>query len=157
MINSDEALKWMLHRKGIETPCERCHGFGSYTYASTATWRGGMGGASMTKDVCNKCWGSGDEHESWTDLRKLQKEEDVRVALAAGELLASRCGVWLRSLLPGIDELCLELDKFERQRRPRPNGFDTVSRCLAKVLREMVTAKRAEMEIESRRSSPSST
>jgi hypothetical protein len=105
-----------------------------------------MGGAAMTRDVCDRCWGSGDEHSHWTDLRKLRREEDHRVALAAGVLFEQRCGVWLRSLLPAIDELCLELDRFERQRRKRSPGFDTVTRCLAKLLRELAAAKRAEVE-----------
>jgi hypothetical protein len=63
----------------------------------------------------------------------------------AGDMFARRCGVWLTSLLPALDELCTELDKFERQRRPRPSGFDTVTRCLAGLLRELVAAKRAEV------------
>ena len=145
-MSVDEHHKWMLHARGIETPCSYCRGFGTMTYGSTATWHGGMGGASMTKDVCYNCWGSGDENDHWTDLRKLRNEENARVAAKALVLLEQRCGVWLRSLLPAIDELCLELDKFERQRRKRPSGFDTVARCLASVLREMVAAMRAEIE-----------
>lgn len=145
MIDGTKALAWMLERRGIERPCEWCQGFGQRGYASTATWRGGMGGAAMTSDVCDHCWGSGNADSPWTDLRRLRNEEDHRVHLRAGELLAQRCGAGLRTLLPGLDELCAELDKFERQRRKRPYGFDTVVRCLAGVLRDMVAAKRAEL------------
>lgn len=133
---------WMLRARGIQTPCFKCQGFGVAIYGSTATWRGGMGGATMTRDVCSTCWGSGDEESRWTDLRKLQAEEDHRVALRAGELLGQRCGVWLTTLLPAIDELCSELDKFERQRRKRPSGFDTVTRCLSGLLKDLVAAQR---------------
>lgn len=30
-----------------------------------------MGGASMTTDVCDKCWGSGDKHRPGENLRAL--------------------------------------------------------------------------------------
>ena len=137
-MNHEEALKWFLRHRGVETPCSHCNGLGSRTYGSTATWRGGMGGAAMTKDVCDHCWGSGDENDHWTDLRRLKNEQDVRVHQLAGELLAHRCGIGLNILKPALLELCNELDKFERQRRPRPDGFDTVSRCLAGVLRDLI-------------------
>ncbi len=39
--------------------CQLCDGRGVRVYPSTATWRGGMGGARTTVDVCNGCWGSG--------------------------------------------------------------------------------------------------
>jgi hypothetical protein len=67
------------------------------------------------------------------------------VHLQAAALLSDRCGVGLRTLLPGLDELVAELRKFERQRRPRPYGFDTVARCLANTLADMVKAKRDAM------------
>ena len=49
--------------------CTTCGGTGKKVYASTSTWRGGIGGAAMTEDVCDKCWGSGDELAPGTDLR----------------------------------------------------------------------------------------
>ena len=50
--------------------CTKCKGKGRKWYGSGATWRGGMGVASCTMDICNKCWGSGDEDKPFTDLRK---------------------------------------------------------------------------------------
>jgi len=49
--------------------CEACGGSGYQTYGSTATWRGGVGGQSMTTDVCCECWGSGDKHRPWPSHR----------------------------------------------------------------------------------------
>jgi hypothetical protein len=148
---ADDHLRWALHHRGVETPCDRCRGLGVVTYASTSTWRGGMGGASMTRDVCDVCWGSGDAHDHWTDLRKLRAEEDHRVHARAGELFKTRLGVELRSLLPALDALAAELDAFSRQRRPRPQGFDTVTRCLAHLLRDLVGAKRIDLAAEAER------
>lgn len=47
-----------------------CLGRGRIWYGSTATWRGGMGGASMTEDVCDRCWGSGNRASPGKDLRR---------------------------------------------------------------------------------------
>lgn len=141
-------LEVLRRLRNIEEPCTRCNGTGSLLYSSTATWRGGMGGAAMTRDVCDRCWGSGDLARPWTDLRRLRNEENAQVARRAGEYLADRCGVRLRSLLPGLDELIAELDKFAMQRRKRPYGFTIAARSLAGALRDMVAAKRAELERE---------
>lgn len=47
----------------------RCFGSGRCMYGSTATWRGGVGGQSITEDVCDRCWGSGDESNPGPNLR----------------------------------------------------------------------------------------
>lgn len=136
---SKEYVDWMLRQRGVDEPCETCHGAGCRWYGSTSTWRGGMGGASMTMDVCDVCWGSGDKDYPWTDLRKLRNGEDARVAARAATLFADRCGMGLSVLIPGIKELISELEKFERQRRKRTYGFDVVTSCLAKLLKELVS------------------
>lgn len=136
----NEHLAWWIQRRRIETPCSRCEGLGQWTYGSTATWKGGMGGAMMTADVCDLCWGSGDKSRPWTDLRRLRNEETARVHERAGELFAHRCGVEMRTLHPALDALVVELRAFARQRRPRPTGFDTVTTCLANLLTDLVKA-----------------
>ncbi len=139
-----EFFQYFIEQRGVEDPCTKCQGMGTRTYGSTSTWRGGMGGASMTTDVCDHCWGSGDENRKWVDLRALRNAEDSRVAARATTFLSDRCGFGMSVLNPGLDELATELEKFEKQRRPRPQGFDTVSRCLAKALRDMAAASRKE-------------
>jgi len=138
MSDTEEHFKWMYRYRDIETPCEACRGFGTRMYGSTSTWRGGMGGASMMQDVCDECWGSGDINNQWTDLRKLRAEENARVAARAATLFSDRCGLGLSTLVPGIRELVLELEKFDRQRRKRANGFNVVASCLAKLLKELL-------------------
>lgn len=49
--------------------CEKCMGWGKYAYGSTATWHGGIGGARMTTDVCDACWGSGSKSRPWPSHR----------------------------------------------------------------------------------------
>ena len=56
-----DGLEW----RGIDSPCPTCTGTGYIVYGSTSTYWGGIGGAAMTKGVCNKCWGSGDSEVTW--------------------------------------------------------------------------------------------
>ncbi len=56
-------------RDDIERVCERCGGRGSRCYPDTSTWIRSYGGQAITNDVCDLCWGSGDEVNKWTDLR----------------------------------------------------------------------------------------
>lgn len=63
-------LSW----RGIseEDACRLCNGAGSRMYSNTSTWRGGIGGQALTADVCDNCWGSGDEKRPWVNLRSLR-------------------------------------------------------------------------------------
>jgi hypothetical protein len=61
-----------IFMRGVDYICPECSGLGVKTYPSTATWRGGIGGAAMTTDICNECWGSGDKYKHWVDLRALR-------------------------------------------------------------------------------------
>lgn len=60
MTDEDIRLR-TLDWRGIEEgqECPRCGGAGTLAYSSTATWRGGAGGSTITTDVCATCWGSG--------------------------------------------------------------------------------------------------
>lgn len=138
-----------LHWRGLrpEDACLACRGTGAIQYGSTSTWRGGMGGAAMTRDVCDQCWGSGDRHEPWVDLRRLRDGTDAQVRREAAALLGNRMGGVFPSLRPAIEALCVVLDK-ESRRRKNPLGTDfwsvrnweLVTTQLAKVLRELTAA-----------------
>jgi len=70
-VTAADLLQALREYRGVESPCRVCGGTGVCSYASTATWRSGAGGCAITSDVCDRCWGSGDETRSWTDLRAL--------------------------------------------------------------------------------------
>ena len=76
--------------------CEKCGGQGERSYASTATWRGGIGGHAMTEDVCDSCWGSGRSDQPWADLRALETRvraaETAKGADESARWLARRIG-----------------------------------------------------------------
>lgn len=40
-------------------------------YGSTATYMGGVGACAMTEDICDRCWGSGDNEFPGPNLRNL--------------------------------------------------------------------------------------
>lgn len=54
--------------------CSRCSGAGVRAYGDTSTWRRGMGGQSVTEDVCDRCWGTGHEDRPGPNLRKVEEE-----------------------------------------------------------------------------------
>lgn len=70
-IEEAERLLAIAHAlKGVA--CERCNGYGTRLYGSTATWRGGVGGQVMTGDVCDHCWGTGRTDRTGINLRLRQ-------------------------------------------------------------------------------------
>lgn len=73
---SEEFRIQCLYWRGIEPGCEckECGGSGTKAYGSTATWRGGVGGQTITSDVCDKCWGSGESDRPWPSHRKVTRE-----------------------------------------------------------------------------------
>ena len=134
----DELLDW----RGVDDPCPACKGSGVKHYANTSTWRHSMGGASMTLDVCDICWGTGDVHRIGVDLRKQRDEEAVRVAEAAVSLLARSVGAHLTLTVtaPALKELISELNKLSRGRTERPRFFYDITASLASTLQRAVTA-----------------
>ncbi len=76
---SPEDYQYLLDLRNVTTPCKSCNGLGIKTYGSTATWHGGIGGSQITSDVCDKCWGSGDQHKhwpNWRELKNIKKENE---------------------------------------------------------------------------------
>lgn len=69
----DQLREAMFAWRGLEEAeaCGECGGSGIQTYASTATWTGGIGGQSLTLGVCDHCWGSGNRHRPWPSHRLL--------------------------------------------------------------------------------------
>lgn len=61
-----------IHRN-LTAACATCHGLGVRVYGATSTWRGGVGGSTITTDVCDHCWGSGDAHRHWQSWRQLEE------------------------------------------------------------------------------------
>ena len=74
----DEMLLWRgIDREGGDIPCKACGGAGVRAYGDTTTWRGGIGGQRITRDVCNKCWGSGNAEKPFA--RKVWIVHEIEV------------------------------------------------------------------------------
>lgn len=76
IMNADEFLKLLREERGIEegSECLHCSGFGTRNYPTTGTWRAGAGGSTLTVDVCDRCWGSGNKHKPWPSHRLLERK-----------------------------------------------------------------------------------
>lgn len=132
---SEDELARFLDWRGVEIPCATCGGSGRRTYGSTATWRGGIGGARMTADVCDACWGTGDAGQRGVDLRALRAGEEARVAERAACLLAHSVGAGMGTTREAIREIASELERLARGRKLRPRWFPNLCESLAKTLR----------------------
>ena len=109
----------MLQLRGVDVPCVACRGSGVRVYGSTATWRGGIGGAAMTQDVCDRCWGSGDANRSWTDLRKLTARRREWEAEQCATWLAHRIGANLTSARKHLSLLADVIAAEAKKRKPK--------------------------------------
>ena len=54
--------------------CNGCDGIGKKVYANTSTYLKGIGGQSMTDDICDECWGSGKSNAPFRNLRELREQ-----------------------------------------------------------------------------------
>lgn len=139
MITNESIQEHLRAFRGLRgEPCKVCDGWGCRNYSNTSTWRKGVGGASITRDVCDSCWGSGEEGRPWLDLRKLAAEEEQRVATRALRYFAEECGAGLSACKPGTEALAGELEKLSRGRKERPYFFRHLAGVLAKKLRKAV-------------------
>lgn len=140
----------MMHRQGefeirisrvCEVVCQGCQGAGDRVYGSTATWRGGIGGAAMTLGVCDVCWGSGDSAHPWENLRKLQKDKWEQVCRLARAYLEHGLGAGIGLFIPVQRELA---DHVEAIAKKRKTSYDLRRLCalVAKTLRNLANAGR---------------
>ena len=134
-----DTLARFLAWRGIEgDPCPRCHGSGIRTYGSNSTWRGGLGGAMMSSDVCDGCWGSGDSANPWVNLRAFRDQTDHDVNRYAVTRLARAAGANMTSCRAAVESLLTHLDALTspRRRKRDPEFFVNIVSGLARALRD---------------------
>lgn len=115
--------RWALEWRGIDAPCTACGGAGQRAYASTATWQGGIGGAAITSDVCDRCWGTGDAHRKGADLRAMTAERRAWEAEQCARWLGERIGASLSTMRPQLLAVAAAL-QVETRRRKAPCGVE---------------------------------
>ena len=139
MGDADDFIARALLWRGVDDPCLKCGGAGNKAYSSTATWRGGIGGQSITTDICDACWGTGDRYRIGCDLRRLRAEEEKRVAERAVDLLAQSCGATFKTSRAEVFQIVEALDKFARK-RGQHYMVEALAQGLANVLRRAIGA-----------------
>ena len=86
-------------------------------------WQGGIGGAAMTRDVCDVCWGSGDKHKTWQDLRVWRDRDTEMSREQAFKYLQTVFGASLSSLRKDL-LIFADIIEKETRRRKLPEGTD---------------------------------
>jgi hypothetical protein len=135
MSDREEYFQEFLEHRGVETPCESCNGYGTRWYNNTSTWLRGFGGAKITRDVCDTCWGSGDKDKKWTDIRAMELTKSQEIKSRALTLFADSFKTSMDILQPALNELCDELDKLGRGRKVRSRFFYELVSVLSKTIR----------------------
>jgi hypothetical protein len=126
----------------VDERCARCGGTGDRLYGSTATWRGGIGGAAMTTDVCDSCWGSGDTANPWDNKREADARTKAEISYGAQMALAAALGADFSLLFPAQRFIADELEKLARKRK-LPAWTEELAGMLSKQLRAMAEAAEA--------------
>ena len=134
----------MLQLRSIELDdvCKICMGYGTRRYSNTSTWRGGMGGASITTGICDQCWGSGDRVHEWLNLRSLREDNAEAVARDAVDALARSCGAGMASTGKSVRQIITHLEALQRKRKIGNDPVDfwmlPLANGLANLLRRAI-------------------
>jgi hypothetical protein len=134
-MTREESLKEMLRLRGVDDPCETCRGLGVHWYGNTSTWEHGVGGSSITIDVCDVCWGTGDKYRHGVDLRAQRDNLLAEIERRSLTMFVDRIGASMSVMHGTIEAMCVELDKLSRGRKQRPHFFYESCEQLAKMLR----------------------
>lgn len=140
-MNREAIHRALLDWRGVEDPCKACAGAGVRSYGSTSTWRGGIGGQMITQDVCDTCWGTGDEHRHGANLRAVLAERRAMTERECAEWLARRVGADFARMREHLTLLAAVVEA-ESRRRKGPAGVDLFwysrsAEGVAQVLREL--------------------
>jgi hypothetical protein len=130
-------------KRCVDVCCASCRGVGQRLYGSTATWRGGIGGAAMTEDVCDVCWGTGDSSHPGYDIRKHEAGVSRLVEQRAARLLERSMGAGIGILKGAQEECAAALDTLARKRKHQARETPDLATLLAKTLRAMAEAGRS--------------
>jgi hypothetical protein len=142
-MTHDELIYRTRHIKP-EDQCPTCKGNGWHWYGSGDTYHGGMGTASCETDLCDKCWGSGDRHKTWTNVKALEDKWRDDLKKEAFTYIATRLGTQFDSTWPALRELASELKRLSRSRKTRPRWFIESCEALAKIIETGISERTRE-------------
>lgn len=134
----DSVTQQFLRWRQVETPCELCRGVGTTWYSNGATWAGGMGTASCERDICDRCWGTGDEHKRGRNLRAWRDSYEKRIAEGGLAAIARAAGVLHGGKNADVLKVADELERLADGRRMPSVFVGAVVRSLASLLRRAV-------------------
>ena len=106
----DYCMSWRGLDREADKVCVKCGGSGQRLYSNTSTWRNIAGGQAMTRDVCDRCWGSGDESRPWPSW----KERNTEAELAALREALEAVDDWDLRWADGLDSNVERVKKIVR-------------------------------------------
>lgn len=131
--------------RGVDTPCENCNGLGTICYPDSNTWRESSGRVVLrmfTHDVCNVCWGTGDEHRHGVNLQEIEATTNLRIAQVTVDRLARVAGATLKVSRKAVDALREQLELLAQKGKEYPPYFSKICRALADTLSHGVQSDR---------------
>lgn len=134
--------------RSLKENCSRCGGKGRAHYSSGATYHGGAGTCSLAWDICDKCWGSGDETDPFDNLRERNERWKQRVAAAGLESICKQLGAYVE---PRHLEYIAEAIAALGRKRKLPDGaspfwWSMYCEGMASYLRDLARDARADVE-----------
>lgn len=115
--------------------CPKCNGSGDYLYGHGSTWRGGMGVCASTYDVCDVCWGTGQQSVKGYDIRAAEAALDVARRGASARWFIQTLGLQYSTVRKYVAPV---VDKLRRARwGPIDVGFPEFIQRLATVLEKL--------------------
>lgn len=125
-VTNEQFLMLLCHHKGIKVPCKICHGLGTYMYSNSATWhKEGMACQAFTNDICDNCWGSGDENKHGLNLRQLTLNTKRRDRAEALKHISSILGCNLSLMKLFINHYADTIENLSKKRKlPKEFAID---------------------------------
>lgn len=121
----------------LRNVCSSCSGLGRKWYGNGGTWHPpGMATQGHQRDLCNVCWGSGDDREPFMNMRKFVDDKNEQVRSDGAKVLAGKARIPFASMRAGCEALAAELERLARGRKERPSGFEAMATILADELRK---------------------
>jgi hypothetical protein len=92
-----------------------------------------MGGQTITVDVCDACWGSGERDRPWANLRTMRNDIERMVAERAVDALARAAGATLQTTRKEVAEIA-EILRTASRKRGKSIWFGPLAKSLADLL-----------------------
>lgn len=121
--------------------CSGCEATGRKCYPNTSGWFGGVGGCAITQDLCDTCWGSGDEEYPFRNLREMTERYEARVSQATFDSFLQKLnfqGPHMRAEVQGVVDVLNKVDQGDVLKGKLSFGVRRMAGLLGSMLGTML-------------------